>query len=158
MGLSMSHTLYDPLEPVEPWPWSGGAGFAFDELGPELEGAAGGGDAGFGGIWLAGAAGGMGRGAIGGAPTCVGEGDVCPTGGGAAETGRGGGGGGAAGLTGGGGGTAGLTGGGGAAAAGLGGDGGAGRGAGAGAAAIGFVSTTRYGAGVAAAGCLGAVF
>src|SRR5262249_18091834 len=56
--------LYDPLEPVEPWPWpwpwSGGAGFVFDGLGPELEGAAGGGDAGFGGIWLAGAAGGMG--------------------------------------------------------------------------------------------------
>src|SRR5215813_8555070 len=141
----MSHTLYDPLEPVEPapWPWSGGAGFVFDGLGPELEGAAGGGDAGFGGIWLAGAAGGMGRGAIGGAPTCVGEGDVCPTGGGAADTGRGGGGGGTAGLTGGGG-AAGFTGGGagGAAAAGLGGGGGAGRGAGAGAAAIGFGGTT----------------
>src|SRR5262249_9299904 len=83
---------YDPLDPPEPW-WNGGAELGVGEAGLEL-GGAGAGDAGFGAAWLAGwlggAAGAAGRGAIGDAPTCVGEGDAGPAAGGVAETGRGG--------------------------------------------------------------------
>ncbi len=152
---------YDPLEPLELEPWSGGAVLGDDDAGLEL-GGAGTGDAGFGAMWLAGwlagAAGAAGRGAIGDALTCVGEGDAGPEAGGVAETGRGAAGGGANGL-GAGGGTKGF--GAGAAATGFGGGGGAaGRGAGAGMAAIGFGGggTAGFGAGIAAAGCLGAIF
>jgi hypothetical protein len=144
---------YDPLDPLELEPWSGGAGVEGDAAGLELGGGAATGDAGFGATWLvgwlAGAAGAAGRGAIG--ATWVGEGDPCPEAGGVVETGRGGAGGGAKGLG------AGA----GDAAAGLGGGGGAtGRGAGAGVAAIGFGSggAAGFGAGIAAAGCLGAAF
>src|SRR5262249_37381927 len=87
---------YDPLEPVELEPWSGGAGLGVDGAGLGVGGGAGVGDTGFGAMWLAGAAGGVGRGAIGDAPTCVGEDDV--EAGGVAETGRGGAGGGAIGF------------------------------------------------------------
>jgi hypothetical protein len=143
---------YDPLDPLELEPWSGGAELGVDAAGLELGGDAGTGDAGFGAIWLAGAAGAAGRGAIGDAPACVGEGDTGPVAGGVAETGRAGAGGGAKGLGAGGG----------DATAGFGGDGGAtGRGAGAGMAAIGFGGggAAGFGAGIAAAGCLGgAVF
>jgi hypothetical protein len=161
--------LYDPLEPLELEPWSGGAGVGVDAAGLELGGAATG-DAGFGAMWLAGwlagAAGAAGRGAIGDAPTCVGAGEAGPEAGGVVETGRGGAGGGANGL-GAGGGTKGFGAGAGDAATGFGGSGGAtGRGAaGAGVAAIGFGgaagfggSAAGFGAGIAAAGCLGAVF
>src|SRR5712671_123143 len=113
---------YDPPELVELEPWSGGAGLAVDGAGLELGVGAGAGDTGFGAVWLAGAAGAAGRGAIGDAPTCVGAGDVCAEGG-MAEAGRGGAGGGAKGFG------AGA----GDAAAGFGGGGAAGRGAGAGA-------------------------
>src|SRR5215467_318126 len=63
---------YDPLEPVEPEPWRGGAGFGFDPAGPELDEDAGPGDAGFGAICAGGAGGVTGRGAVGAAPTCPG--------------------------------------------------------------------------------------
>jgi len=143
---------YDPLEPVEPEPWSGGVGFGVDDPEPELDGPAEAGDTGFGGVWLAGAAGAVERGAIGDVPACAGawEGAVGPEGGGVAETGRGGAGGGAKGLGAG----AGI------AATGFGGGGAAGRGAGAGAAAIGFGGggAAGLGAGIAAIGCLGTVF
>src|SRR5215831_11776172 len=73
---------YAPPEPVEPgpWPWSGGAGLGWDGAGPELDGAAGAGDAGFGAMWLAGAAGALGRGVIEDVPPWagVGEGDDGP--------------------------------------------------------------------------------
>ncbi len=142
---------YDPLDPLELEPWSGGAELGVDAAGLELGGDAGTGDAGFGAIWLAGAAGAAGRGAIGDAPACVGEGDACPEAGGVAETGRGGAGGGAKGFG------AGA----GDAMTGFGGGGATGRGAGAGIAAIGFGGggAAGFGAGIAAAGCLGgAVF
>jgi hypothetical protein len=152
-----SYDPLDPLDPLELEPWSGGAELGVDAAGLELGDGAGTGDAGFGAMWLAGAAGAAGRGAIGDAPTCVGDGDAGPEAGGVAETGRGAAGGGANGF-GAGGGTKGF--GAGAAATGFGGGGGAaGRCAGAGAAAIGFgCGATGFGAGIAAAGCLGAVF
>jgi len=141
---------YDPLEPVEPEPWSGGVGFGVDDPEPELDGPAEAGDTGFGGVWLAGAAGAVERGAIGDVPACAGagEGAAGPEGGGVAETGRGGGG------------TKGFAAGAGIAATGFGGGGAAGRGAGAGAAAIGFGGggAAGLGAGIAAIGCLGTVF
>ena len=135
---------YEPLEPVELEPWSGDAGLGVAGVGLEVGVGAGAGDTGLGAMWLAGAAG---RGAIGAAPTCVGEGDVGAEGGGMVEAGRGGG-------------EKGFGAGAGDAAAGLGGGGAAGRGAGAGAAAIGLGGggATGFGAGIAAAGCLGAVF
>jgi hypothetical protein len=83
---------YDPLDPLELEPWSGGAGVEGDAAGLELCGGAATGDAGFGAMWLAGwlagAAGAAGRGAIG--DTCVGAGDAWSEAGGVVETGRGG--------------------------------------------------------------------
>src|SRR5260370_93007 len=155
---------YDPLAPLALEPWSGGAELGVDAAGLELDGGAGTGDAGFGAMWPAGwpagAAGAAGRGAIGDAPTCVGEGATGPLAGGVVDTGRGGAGGGANGR-GAGGGTKGFGAGAGDAATGFGGSGGAaGRGAGAGMAAIGFGGggATGFCAGLAAAGCFGAIF
>lgn len=84
---------YDPLEP-EPEPWSGDAGFGLDGAGLEFDGAAGA-CGGFGAIWVVGAAGVTGRGAIGDVPACDGV-DAGADGpdSGAVEAGRGGAGGG----------------------------------------------------------------
>ena len=122
-----------------------------------MDGTAEAGDTGFGAMWLAGAAGAIGRGAIGDAPTCTGagEGEAGPEGGVVAETGRGGEGGGTKGFgTGAGAAATGFGAVAGAAATGFGGGGAAGRGAGAGAVAIGFGAggATGFGAGVAATG------
>jgi hypothetical protein len=90
--LQQYRSAYDPLEPVEPEPWSGGVGLEFEGAELELDGTAGAGDTGFGPTWPAGAAGVIGRGAIEEVPTCAGvgagEGVEGPEDG--VETGRGG--------------------------------------------------------------------
>src|SRR5260370_22052896 len=59
---------YEPLEPVELEPWSGDAGLGVAGAGLEVGVGAGAGDTGLGAMWLAGAPGTAGRGAIGAPP------------------------------------------------------------------------------------------
>jgi hypothetical protein len=91
--LRIFRSAYDPLEPVEPEPWSGGVGLEFEGAELELDGTAGAGVTGFGPTWPAGA-GVIGRGAIEEVPACAGAGEGVVGPGAGVETGRGGAGGG----------------------------------------------------------------